>query len=316
MIIDVDTAAEDLDKVNRYREFVDRRRKNSEPAKIFSPDQDQAGDIADLLTAGGVVAMPWGARERKIMILTSCFDNSGTSATSILNEIKGRPPRQVLGIGCLPESVHFVAEVEQSRPLRDSARRLFKVSQPEITHIIKVLDMLFNNNSVGLLLKAKDILPDEVTSLSDIGRTVLILGANDCKDPNDIYTNVLWELSSRFGKVLAGTSANQHGASVYSVTGQRHLFEDVKFKVDGFVMFDRVPRHASKDIVTASSTAFDLTGDRPVLYRWGSQHPSDFKKFFPDLSFPEEFKKEVNREGKFGFLKRNFKNKLFSFLPS
>lgn len=292
----------DFVRLKENADYIEQRRKDGKRAKIFSPRQEEAPEIASLIAAGGVVAMPWGAERRRIIILVGSFDNP--LATGALNEIKGRPSRQVLGIGCLPEQAHLVAKIEESRPLVEASKRLLKIDQPTRSHLNQVLALLFENNSVGLLLKAQDSLPDEVTSPTPAGRSVMILGASDWQDPSDIYNNTLWELASRFGKVVAGTSANAHGKNVYSVASQHELYEALGSKVDGFVVFDQIPSHSPKVNEAASSTVLDLTEDEAQLMRWGSQHPFSFKRFFPHLIRSKQLSKEAHAEKIFGFLRR------------
>lgn len=306
---DRDIASQDLSRLREYQNFIEQRRKGMEPAEVFSPEQGNAKEIASLIAAGGIVAMPWGAEIRRIMIIVAPFDDP--LATGALNEIKGRPARQVLGIGCLPESAHFVAETEVSKPLINAAKRLLGIDQPSKIHLNRVLELLYEKNSVGVLLRAKDGLPDEVTAPTLSGRAVLVLGASDYQDPHDIYGNTLWELTTRYGKVLAGTSANPHGQSVYSVASQHQLYEELGLRVDGFVMFNRVPSRSPKVNAAASSTTIDLTGEQAKVMRWGSQHPLSFKKIFPDLIIPKDVAKEAHAEGRIGFLRRTLINRLY-----
>ncbi len=284
------------------KEYIAQRRKDGRRGKIFHPGQEDAKEVAALIAAGGVVVMPWGAESRRIMILVGVFDNP--LATAALNEIKGRPQRQVLGIGCLPESTHYVAKTEESKPLVEAARRLLDISNPTKDHLNQVIGLLFENNSVGLLLMAQDSLPIQVTDAKPFGRTVLVLGASDWQDPNDSYNNTLWELSTRYGKVVAGTSANPTGKNVYSVAAQHQLYEEIGSRVDGFVVFNKIPPKSPKIDAAASSTVIDLTGEQPKLMRWGNQHPLSFRRFFPDLNKPNHVNKEAHAENIVGFIKR------------
>lgn len=273
-------------------------------ARVYSSDHKNASEVADLIAKGGVVAMPFGVGTKRIMILVGCFDNP--SSTERLNDIKGRPSRQVLGIGCLAESVHLVAETHQSKPLVSAAKRLLGVDQPTPTHLNQVLDRLTSDNTVGVLLKANKSLPDQVTAQTSDGRTVLILGAKDSKGEYDIYNHTIRILFSRHGKLVAGTSANSHGSAVYSPNNQKELYEELKFKVDGFVMVDDMPKKSLKLDRAASSTTIDLTGERPKVMRWGSQHPLSFKKFFPDLIIPKDVVRETYHESWWDFFRRKY----------
>jgi len=287
-------AEEDEILLAKERLFLETRRTNNEPAEIFGPDRESVKKIAALMAAGGVVAIPWGSVERRIIILGTSHDNS--ESTQILNEIKGRPARQVLAVGCLPETVHLVARVEDSIPLANAAKKLFGVDQVNEKLLTETLDKLYDKNSLGLILKAKSHLPDAITASKDGDRTVMVMGASDYKDEFDVYNWVLWELATRYGKAVAGTSANESGQVVYSVTEQKDAYEALKYKVDGFVMFDEVPEGSPDKDSVASSTAIDLTGEHPVVMRWGSQSPLRFKEFFPDLIVPENVSREEHAE--------------------
>lgn len=199
--------------------------------------------------------------------------------------------------------MHLFADIEQSKPLVNAARRILDIDHPTKTHLTWVLESIYEKNSVGLLLQAKDSLPNAVISSTDSGRKVLVLGASS-SDENDLYNPVLCYMNKRYGKIVAGTSGNTHSKSVYSVASQYQLYEDLKYKVDGFVLLDAIPSRLPKPDRAASSTTWDLTSEVATLMRWGNQHPLSFKKFFPDSVIPKDVVKELHRERMFQFIRR------------
>jgi tRNA A37 threonylcarbamoyladenosine synthetase subunit TsaC/SUA5/YrdC len=288
-------APEDRILQEKYSYFIKERRKTGSSAKVFTPDPNNAREIAALIAAGGLVIIPWGKEERRILCLIGCHDIPGN--TVLMNRIKGRPDDQPVAIGCLPETTDFVADVTSSIPLKKVAIRLFNKNEDEVTEgdFLEVLNRIYSR-SIGLVLKAKDDLPHAVTRKVGDLRTVLIAGERDYREPHDIYNQTLLELATRFGKVIAGTSANPSDNDTYSVYDQEIAFSNFGDKVDGFVKYPQTPTKSKKKMFLTSSTIIDLTGDRPMVIRWGNLHPKRFKDLFPDLIIPKDVKRNKNFE--------------------
>ena len=276
----VDVSQQMLDK---YKEFIAQRRQDSSPAKVFGPALENAKEIAALLAAGGIVALPWGAKERRIFIIAGAHDLPSTP--KLLNEAKGRPAKQTLAIGCLPESIGFFAKPENSLPLRKAAEKL----QEE--NLTDVLNHCYNY-SLGLLFEAQESLSPAITRVDGGRRTVLIMAANDWQDEYDIYNKTLWELSVRYGKAIAGTSANPSGSKAFSVYDQEEAYGKFQNIIDGFVKYKPLPERPKSKPFQTSCTMIDVTGEKPVAGRWGSVHPVRFREFFPDLIIPKNIARE------------------------
>lgn len=277
----------DLDKLNQYLKFIKERRQKKNPAKIFDDTLKNSVEIATLIAAGGLVVIPWGKEQRRILCILGCYDNIKT--TSLINKIKGRTLGQTLAIGCLPSVVGSLAEIDRSIPLKKAAQILKSGDLEEILH------QCFTQ-SLGLILHAKKDIPKAVKERKGDEYTVLIAGEHDYSHGKDIYTEVLYELHTRFGKVIAGTSANLTGQKVYSVFDQEKAYEDLKFKVDGFVRINTLPSAATTKWHLTSSTIIDLTGTKAVVRRWGNMHPLRFTRIFSDLIIPEGVPVNENAE--------------------
>ncbi len=266
--------------------------------RIFSSSLENAKEIAALIAAGGIVGIPFGPVEKRIYILATSFDDS--ESLQRLNEIKGRPKSQTIAIGCLPESTDYFADINNCPALVRAAGILEKQ---------RILDVMehFYKHPVGLIMRAHDHIPQLVTSMGENMRTVLVIGAIDYQDPNDIYNNVLWELATGYGKAIAGTSANPAGTKAFSVIGQEMAYERFKNSIDAFVQeeihTERLPLRSHP----ASTTIIDLTKEYPTVRRWGSTHPERFRKLLPDLLISRNVSMEDGRESDFDLLKERFK---------
>lgn len=287
--------------LKKYTDFIADRRNKKKPAKIFTPDLRNAKEIAAMIAAGGLVIIPWGKEERRIFCLIGCYDNP--QVTKLMNQVKGRPSDQPLAVGCLPETTDFVASVKNCKPLINAATRLFNKSASEVREkdLLEVLNHCYSR-SVGLILKAKRGIPEAVTMKRDGQRTVLIAGERDYNLPHDIYNQTLLELATRYGKVVAGTSANPSDNNVYSIFDQGTAYRRFKNKIDGFVKFKRKPKPPSIKMFLTSSTIIDLIGNYPVATRWGNLHPRRFKDIFPDLVISKNIIKNKNAEGTLDFI--------------
>lgn len=292
---------EDQIRRRQYALFIEKRKAEGLPARIFTPELENAREIASLIAAGGLVIIPWGKEKKKIYCLVGCYDDF--QATKLMNEVKGRAANQTLAVGCLPQSICFLTQIEKSRPLINAACGMFKKNPSEVKRedLENVLDFCYDR-PVGLVLEAKDNIPEIVANKTFRGRTILITGENDYTNPQDIYNYTLWELSTRYGKVIAGTSANPSTKQVYSIFDQEQAYYELGYKVDGFVKFDRIPKKPRHGLFLTSSTIIDLTEDNPVVKRWGSLHPLRFKNIFPDLVIPKDVVKNQDAETTFDTL--------------
>ncbi len=292
--IEVEFSNKDQLLLEKYRHFIEQRRENGEPAHIFSADRKGAKDIAALITAGGLVAIPFGPKDRRIFILAASFDDP--EALQKLNEAKGRPKNQTIAIGCLPESTDYFADLENNSILARAAEILGE------KHGKFVLEYCYRY-PVGFIIQAQAHVPEAVTAAKKDLRTVLMIGAIDYQDEDDIYNTVLWELSTGYGKAIAGTSANPSGMKVLSVYDQEEVYERFKYSIDGFVKGKILPERPFSRSHLISTTIIDLTEDYPIVRRWGSIHPKRFKNIFPDLVIPGDIAKEERRESDFDLLR-------------
>lgn len=285
----------------KYFRFIERRRRNKGLARVFTPDVKNAKEIAALIAAGGLVIIPWGKEERRIFCLVGCFDKP--EVTFRMNEVKGRNPDQPLAVGCLPETTDFVADVKNCRPLIKATMKFFNKKESEVKeqNLLEVLNRCYQR-SIGLIFKAIKDTPKAVTMTRDGLVTVLIAGERDYTLPHDVYNQTLLELAARYGKVVAGTSANPSDVNTYSIFDQEVAYRKFKYKVDGFVKFKKTPKRPKRKLFLTSSTVIDLTGDRAVATRWGNLHPRRFKDIFGDLVIPRKIAKNKNAESTYDYL--------------
>lgn len=288
----VEPSNEDLDRLGKYRLFVEGRRKSGDLAKMFTQDPENAKDIAALLAAGGIVGIMWGEETRRIYCLT-CAHTNRDGQTIINRDIKKRDSNQPLGVGCLPESIRFIAELRQTPALVGSLGRLTGkdpnfLSEDELT---KFLDRVYERN-VGLIFYAKESFPDTGTKPKNNKATVLIVGQHNYNDSLDVYNPTLWELATTWGMVILGSSGNEEGKKVLSLLNQKEAVEFLSTKVDGLVIYQRLSLAArirmlmnrfTGKLSLSSSTVFDLTEEVPILFRSGNTPPEKFKDVFPDL---------------------------------
>jgi len=105
--------------------------------------------------------------------------------------------------------------------------------------------------------------------------SVLVIG---CATPASDDTEFDWLVRrlADVGVLLAGSSGNRHGAPTYTARDHATAAADLRYDVDLVVRPALpLPRRRWWD-APVSCTAFDLTGEEPVLVRHGSLHPGAF----------------------------------------
>lgn len=127
-------------------------------------------------------------------------------------------------------------------------------------------------------------------------RTVLIAGEAS-SESYDIFPLVYRQLIKNHSKVMVGTSANLHGEDTYHALEQDEALDKLKDHIDIFV-YDQSKIGFFPVLKNLTSvTMIDLTGERPTVIRWGSIHPSRFKKIFP-IWYSTLKLSNITREGK------------------
>lgn len=257
-------------------------------AKVIDSHPDNIGEIIFQILQNKLVAISYGKKERRVFAIVGLANDE---VVERMKKIKSRGASQGVAVSGIPDVAPMVANLEETRALVLAAERL-KISPQEI------INLCFGVGGVGLVLVAQDWLPVGSTMVNEEGkRTVLIAGEANEED-YDIFTKMYRYLIEHHQKVMVGTSANIHGEDTYHILQQETALEKLKNHVDLFV-FDKLKiginpffRHLT------STTMIDLTGEKPVVLRWGSLHPSRFFEIFPDLIFqPKRLKKYKGREG-------------------
>jgi tRNA A37 threonylcarbamoyladenosine synthetase subunit TsaC/SUA5/YrdC len=286
-------------KLSFYRELLQEKKKNPSSAIIFSQDIKNCDDLAALIAAGGIVAIPWGGEDRRIYCLICDANNAQVVAK--MNILKGRPANQAVALGVLPQHIKHLVDLDNSHHLFKSQDFLRLKSLEEL------LQQIYGR-SIGLILPAHPNLPDHVTVKTDKGRTVMVVG----EVLDDIFNETLRSVYDNYGKFIAGTSANPAHKEVFSVYTQDEAYEFLKDKVDAFVKYAPIPKRPKKKLFLTSSTIIDLTLEEPTVLRWGNLHPHRFKNIFPNLKVPKKVSKNSNHEGTLSYywsaITKNLKN--------
>lgn len=215
-------------------------------------------------------ALDWGDPAHMIYVLVGKADNANPDITRRMNLIKGRPESQVLAVSGIAELTQVVGRPESSQVLR-------RISEQRGVDQYQIIDELFQY-PVGVILEANDKAPSSVVSTKQDKRTVMVAGQsyNFSSEPyHDFYNQLVWEVVSKYGYVLAGSSLNLHGDRPFTVYEQEQLFNSMNDKLDFVLARRKIPNttHHTKD----SATVWDLTGEIPILYRSGSIAPDIFK---------------------------------------
>lgn len=256
-------------------------------AKILLNDAKNIKRIARHIAAKKIVVIPYGRSERRVFAMVGLAEES---IVQRMKQIKKRAAEEGMAISGIPEVAPLVAKLDKTPALARAARML-KISPFEVVR------RCFGVGGVGLVLMALPGVPEGATMKNRRGeRTVLIAGEETDED-YDIFPRVYRYLIKQFGQVMVGTSANLHGEETYHLGEQDEALSKLRDKVDLFVYdplkigFWPLFKHRT------STTIIDLTGEKPRVLRWGSIHPSRFKKIFPDLVFePRSLKKYKGRE--------------------
>lgn len=244
--------------------------------------------VADTIKQGGIVVFPWGKLERKSLAIMC--DSGNPTACKRINLIKKRSSNQVLAINGYPELIPDVAKVENSIPLKIAARRLG-------VDITEVLSRIMKIGAVAFIFEARDNLPEVVTTKANDKRTVMIAGEVDDSKNYDFYTELL-KVLHKDKTITAGTSANRTNTGTYHLFQQEHAYNDLAYDVDLFVYHSPMPKKPLHALNLESCTCFNMTvkSEYPEVVRFGSVHPSRFKRVFGGYSLSKDVKYLPNRE--------------------
>jgi tRNA A37 threonylcarbamoyladenosine synthetase subunit TsaC/SUA5/YrdC len=243
-------------------------------AKVILAHSNNINQIISHILQKQLVAIPYGKKERRVFALIGLADDE---VVQKMKQIKERNASQGVAIAGIPDVAPFVAKLEETSGLMESARILNKSPQ-------ELIFKAFEIGAIGLILKAQDWLPQGATMVKNGQRTVLIAGESS-KEEYDIFPVLYRKLITNYKKVLVGTSANLHGEDTYHILQQDEALSKLKSHIDVFVYdnlkigFFPLFRHLT------STTMIDLTEKEPKVIRWGNVYPSRFKKVFPNLKF-------------------------------
>lgn len=255
--------------------------------KILLNDARNIKRIAHYIAQKKIAVMPYGKKERRLLAMVGLADQE---IVERMKKIKKRSVSEGVAISGIPEVVPLVAKLDKTPALARAARML-KISPFEVVR------RCFGVGGVGLVLMALPGVPEGATMKNRRGERTVLIAGEETDEAYDIFPRVYKYLIKKFGKVMVGTSANLHGEETYHLGEQDEALDKLKDQVDLFVRdplktgFFPLFKHRT------STTIIDLTGSRARVLRWGSIHPSRFKKIFPDLVFePRSLKKYQGRE--------------------
>jgi tRNA A37 threonylcarbamoyladenosine synthetase subunit TsaC/SUA5/YrdC len=229
---------------------------------------DAIEPVARVLEAGGLAAIAWGDPRRAIYALLARADDR--DATLRLNQLKGRPPEQVLAVVGATGVARQVADVRPGRALDRLAADRGRSS-------VALLDRMYATGPVGLMLEAVDTVPPAIAERDETGRARVLVVGQAPDDPDNFYDQLVDHLAMQRGVLLAGSSGNRSGDRTYTTWDHEAAEADLAPDVDVFVRPRLpIPRRRRWD-APVSCTAFDLTAPEATLIRHGSLHPDVFR---------------------------------------
>lgn len=256
-------------------------------AKILLSDAKNIKRIARRIASKEIAVISYGKRERRVFAMVGLAEES---IVQRMKQIKKRAAGEGVAISGIPEVAPMVAKL-------DETSALIKASQDLKISLQEVVERCFRVGGVGLVLMAQDWVPQGVTMKNKAGKRTVLIAGEETNEDYDIFPRIYKYLIKEYGQVMVGTSANLHGEETYHIGEQDEALDKLKDQVDLFVRdplkigFFPFFKHRT------STTIIDLTGSRARVLRWGSIHPSRFKKIFPDLFFePRNLKKYKGRE--------------------
>lgn len=257
-------------------------------SKKIHPSPHSIKLVADIVEKGGIVVFPWGKLERKSLAIMCDSDNK--EACRRINRIKNRTANQVLAINGYPELIPDVAKIENSEPLKAAAKRLG-------VDLIEILSSVMKIGTVSFIFEAREGLPEVVTIKSGNKKTVMIAGEIDDSKDYDFYTELIKHLHKR--KIItAGSSANRKTSGTFHLFQQEQAYKDLASDIDLFVYHSPLPKKPLHALNLESCTCFNMMvqEDVPEVVRFGSVHPSRFKKVFGAYTIAKNVKYLPKRE--------------------
>jgi tRNA A37 threonylcarbamoyladenosine synthetase subunit TsaC/SUA5/YrdC len=229
---------------------------------------DALEPVARVLEGGGLAAIAWGDPRRAIYALLARADDR--DATLRLNQLKGRPPEQVLAVVGATGVAKQVADLGAGSAIDRLAAARGRSS-------VALLDGMFGTGPVGLMLEALDSVPPAIAEVDEHGQARVLVVGQTPDDPDNFYDQLVDHLAIRRGVLLAGSSGNRSGERTYTTWDHEAAEADLAPDVDVFVRPRLpIPRRRRWD-APVSCTGFDLSAPEATLIRHGSLHPDVFR---------------------------------------
>lgn len=252
-------------------------------AEILYVENSSSSEIAERIANKQVGILDWGDPHSMIYVMIG--DSRDIKVTVRMNRIKGRPEDQALAVAGFAGIIPHIADLSKSQAW-EIARQRRGLSHEDL------LDRIYHHQ-VGLILPARDHLPDAISKVNARGiRTVMVAGQSHNNNFNylDLYNPTVQTLFYEYGIVAAGTSAHKGDNDSYTTYDQNRACEALGDKVDFIVLRKVVPRPRRLDSKIASCTAFDVAGDKVVLERLGSREIARFREYLGAIDIPSEVK--------------------------
>ena len=270
----------------------------SRPARLkVTASSDALAPVARVLEDGGIAAIAWGHPRRATYALLARADDH--DATSRLNRLKGRPPEQVLAVAGATEVATQVADISPNGALgRLAAARGVSAHG--------WLERMYATGPVALMLEARDTIPSAIIKVDESGRArVLVVGQSPAVDSVNFYDQLVNQMATQRGVLLAGTSGNRSGLRTYTARDHESADADFGADVDVFVRPQSpLPSRRPWD-APVSCSGFDLTGTHALLIRHGSLHPDVFRSALARYDVSPSVQRISGRQGTLaGWLER------------
>ncbi len=239
-----------------------------------------------ILVGSGIIVVPWGKPQRRIFAMLGVADD--LEVAKKINRAKGRPEDQVLSVCVIPEVIKLAALVDNSKLLKNAAKRLGK--RPE-----EILGEILEKMPMGFFLEAPPNLGSWVTSIDKNGKKVVYIGGGDTGYKHNFYSLVYKKFFQKYGRLLIATSANKTGEDTHPITNYKKAYEELKMDVDAVFVDKKIKIHPVPFLRhLVSPTMINLLKNPPQLIRRGSKHERILKHYFGKIKVPKGVKSYKN----------------------
>lgn len=240
--------------------------------EITHPQHHQT--LAQILLEDGIVGTIWGYH----LYFLTCNAFS-KQAVARMNQLKNRPPSQVLASPGAVEEAEEFADIKGSKGLEYAASKMGRTP-------LKYLEFLYHKFPLGVELRAKKSAPQAVTLATKEGKNIWIAGHLADKS----YSQLLAAVRGlrRQGKKIAfaGTSLNLMGGNTLTVKQFDQVVAHFGDKIDAISIHPQA-KNLKKVRYATSCSAVSFIGKKPRVLRVGATSIATLKKYIPGLEVPD-----------------------------